>query len=69
MTESFGGKQELIYFFPGGGEFDGMANDTFPDDVTADALVLFIRATGIALIALAVGKHAGRVLQGSSLAE
>jgi uncharacterized protein with GYD domain len=46
VSESFGGKQELIYFFPGGGEFDGMAIDTFPDDVTADALILFIRATG-----------------------
>ena len=46
VTESFGGKQEAIYFFPAGGEFDGMAIAEFPDDVTAEGLKLFIRATG-----------------------
>jgi uncharacterized protein with GYD domain len=46
VTESFGGKQEAIYFFPTGGEFDGIAIAEFPDDVTAEGLRLFIRATG-----------------------
>ena len=36
MTESFDGTQEAIYFFPAGGEFDGMAIAEFPDDVTAE---------------------------------
>jgi uncharacterized protein with GYD domain len=45
-TESFGGKQEAIYFFPAGGRFDGMAIADFPDEVTAEGLKLFIRATG-----------------------
>ncbi len=46
VTESFGGKQEVIYFFPAGGVFDGMAIAEFPDDVTAEGLNLFLRATG-----------------------
>ena len=46
ITESFGGKQEAIYFFPAGGQFDGMAIAEFPDDVTAEGLKLFTRATG-----------------------
>ena len=46
ITEGFGGKQELIYFFQSGGEFDGLAIDEFPDDVTAESLALFLRATG-----------------------
>lgn len=46
MTESFGGKQDAIYFFPTGGEFDGMAIDELPDDVTAEGIALFLRATG-----------------------
>lgn len=33
MTESFGGKQDAIYFFPTDGEFDGMAIGQFPDAV------------------------------------
>jgi|SRR6516165_2731771 uncharacterized protein with GYD domain len=45
VSESFGGKQQAIYFFPAG-EFDGMAIDEFPDDVTAEGLSFFIRATG-----------------------
>ncbi len=46
VAESFGGKQEAIYFFPAGGEFDGMAIDELPDDVTAEGIALFLRATG-----------------------
>jgi uncharacterized protein with GYD domain len=46
VTESFGGKQEIIYFMPAGGAFDGVAIADFPDDVTAEGLKLFIRATG-----------------------
>ena len=44
--ESFGGKREVNYFFPAGGDFDGMSIAEFPDDVTAQGLELFIRATG-----------------------
>jgi len=46
ISESFGAKQESIYFFPSGGEFDGMAIDEFPDGITAEGLALFLRATG-----------------------
>jgi uncharacterized protein with GYD domain len=46
ITESFGGKQDSIYFFPSGGEFDGMAIDEFPDGITAEGVALFLRATG-----------------------
>lgn len=46
ISESFGGKQDVIYFFPGGGEFDGMALGEYPDNVTAEGLALFLRATG-----------------------
>ena len=46
MTESFGGKQEAIYFFPAGGEFDGMAIAKFPDDVTAEGLKPFQQGHG-----------------------
>jgi uncharacterized protein with GYD domain len=45
-SESFGGKQEAFYIFPEGGEFDGMAIAEFPDDVSAEGLKLFVRATG-----------------------
>jgi uncharacterized protein with GYD domain len=34
------------FFFPGGGEFDGMVINEHPDDVTAAAQSLFVRATG-----------------------
>ena len=46
LTEGFGGKQEAVYFFPAGGEFDGLAIAELPDDVTAAGLNLFIKATG-----------------------
>jgi hypothetical protein len=42
--------QEVIYFFPTGGEFDGMAlwpaPGEFPDQVTSEGLNPFLRATG-----------------------
>lgn len=46
VAESFASKQEAIYFFQTGGEFDGMAIDELPDDVTAERIALFLRATG-----------------------
>jgi uncharacterized protein with GYD domain len=46
VTESFGGKQEAFYVLPAGGEFDGVAIADFPDEVAAEGLKLFIRATG-----------------------
>ena len=38
-AESFGGKMVAAFFFPGGGEFDGMVINEHPDDVTAAARV------------------------------
>ena len=46
LAESFGGKMVAVFFFPGGGEFDGMVINEHPDDVTAVAQSLFVRATG-----------------------
>ena len=46
LYESFGAKLESIYWFPAGSEFDGMAIAQFPDDVTAEAITLMVRATG-----------------------
>jgi uncharacterized protein with GYD domain len=46
VTESFDGTQEAIYFFPAGGEFDGMAIAEFPDDVTAEGLKPFQQGHG-----------------------
>jgi len=46
LAESFGGKFEVIYFFPAGSEYDGMVIGAFPDDATRAAQGLFLRATG-----------------------
>jgi uncharacterized protein with GYD domain len=46
LAESFGGKLVAAFFFPGGSEFDGMVINEHPDDVTAAAQSLFVRATG-----------------------
>jgi uncharacterized protein with GYD domain len=46
LAESFGGYLEAAYWFPAGSEYDGMVIQTFPDEVTAKGLDLFVRATG-----------------------
>jgi uncharacterized protein with GYD domain len=46
LYESFGGKMENTYWFPTGGEWDGMVIGQVPDDVTAEAISLYARATG-----------------------
>jgi len=46
LYESFGGKVESIYWFPTGGEWDGMVIGQLPDDVTAEAVSLYVRANG-----------------------
>jgi uncharacterized protein with GYD domain len=44
-SETFGGKQEAFFLLPSG-EYDGMAINEFPDETSAEALKLFVRATG-----------------------
>jgi uncharacterized protein with GYD domain len=46
LAESFGGKMEAAYWFPAGSEYDGVVINVFPDDLTAEAQGLFVRATG-----------------------
>ena len=46
LYESFGGKMENIYWFPTGGEYDGMVIGQLPDDVTVEALGLMVRSLG-----------------------
>jgi uncharacterized protein with GYD domain len=45
LYESFGGKVESVYFFAGGGEYDGFVVGQLPDDVTSEALGLMVRST------------------------
>jgi uncharacterized protein with GYD domain len=44
--EAFGGKVEAIYYFPMGGEFDGMIIAQAPSDAAAEAPGLVARSTG-----------------------
>jgi uncharacterized protein with GYD domain len=37
---------EAAYWFAAGGEYDGMVIQTFPDEITAQAQNLFVRAGG-----------------------
>jgi uncharacterized protein with GYD domain len=46
LAESFGGKVIATYYIPSGSEFDGVVILELPDDVTAEAQGLFVRATG-----------------------
>ena len=46
LYESAGGKMESIYWFPTGGQYDGMVIGQFPDDVNAEAISLTVRSTG-----------------------
>jgi uncharacterized protein with GYD domain len=46
LYESFGGKMESVYWFPTGGEYNGMIIAQIPDDVSMEALTLMVRAQG-----------------------
>ena len=46
LYKSFGGKMENIYWFPTGGEYDGMVIGQLPDDVTVEALGPMVRSLG-----------------------
>jgi uncharacterized protein with GYD domain len=46
LAESFGGKLEALYFFPMGGEFDGIAVTQAPSDSAIEAINLVARSTG-----------------------
>jgi uncharacterized protein with GYD domain len=46
LYESFGGKMEIAYWLPAGGEYDGFIIAQMPDDVSSEALGLMVRATG-----------------------
>ena len=46
LFAGFGGKIETGYWFPNGGEYDGMIIVEVPDDVTNEAIMLTVRATG-----------------------
>lgn len=46
LYKSFGGKMESAHWFPSGSEYDGMVIGQFPDEVSAEALNLMVRAGG-----------------------
>ena len=46
LFAGFGGKIEAGYWFPTGGQYDGMIIVQVPDDVTNEAITLTVRATG-----------------------
>lgn len=46
LYKSFGGKMESAYWLPSGSEYDGMVIGQFPDEVSAEALNLMVRAGG-----------------------
>jgi uncharacterized protein with GYD domain len=46
LTESLGGKLEAAYFFPLGGEYDGMAIAQMPSDAAFTALFFITTPTG-----------------------
>jgi uncharacterized protein with GYD domain len=46
LYEGFGAKMESIYWFPTGGEYDGLVIAQAPDEVTVEALGLMVRSTG-----------------------
>ena len=46
LYESAGGKMESVYWFPAGGQYDGIVIGQSPDDVSAGAISLTVRSTG-----------------------
>jgi uncharacterized protein with GYD domain len=46
LQEAFGGKVEGIYFFPMGGEFDGLVIGQAPSDSAIEAIQVVARSTG-----------------------
>lgn len=46
LIEAFGGKLESLYFFPMGGQFDGIVISQFPNAAGIEAIELVVRSTG-----------------------
>jgi uncharacterized protein with GYD domain len=46
LAEALGGKMESIYWFPLGGEFDGMVISQFPSDAGMETFNLIVRSSG-----------------------
>jgi uncharacterized protein with GYD domain len=46
LTEALGGKLEASYFFPMGGEFDGIVITQAPSDSVIEAINVVVRSTG-----------------------
>jgi uncharacterized protein with GYD domain len=46
LQEAFGGKVEVVYFFPMGGEFDGEVIGEAPSDSAIEAIQIVARSTG-----------------------
>jgi uncharacterized protein with GYD domain len=46
LNEAFGAKLESIYWFPMGGEFDGIVIGQAPSDAVIEALVMVVRSGG-----------------------
>jgi uncharacterized protein with GYD domain len=46
LIEAFGGKFEANYFFPMGGDFDGIVITQAPSDTAIEAITLVTRSTG-----------------------
>jgi uncharacterized protein with GYD domain len=46
LAEAFGGKVEAFYFFPMGGEFDGLIIQQAPSDSAVEALNFVARSSG-----------------------
>jgi uncharacterized protein with GYD domain len=46
LQEAFGGKVEGIYFFPMGGEFDGLVIGQAPSESAVEAIQVVARSTG-----------------------
>jgi uncharacterized protein with GYD domain len=46
LAEAFGGKVEAVYYFPTGGEFDGIAITQAPSDSAIEAINVVVRSAG-----------------------
>lgn len=46
MAEGFGGKQDSVFFYATGRDYDGLVISELPDEVSAEALAMTVRATG-----------------------
>ena len=46
LAEGFGGKQDSVFFYATGRDYDGLVISELPDEVSAEALAMTVRATG-----------------------